>query len=145
MEKIHTKFCRWVLGVKKSTNLTGLYGKLGRVPLIIKRKINILKYWVKLLNTDENATHGKIDTMLKQDTDDNNSYNGANWASNFKSILDNLGLSYMWVRQNEMNIPLDKVKQRMFDNYYQSWYAAINNSSRLMMYSIYKHDFIQEN
>ena len=52
VEKIHTKFCRWVLGVKKSTNLTGLYGELGRVPLIIKRKINILKYWVKLLNTD---------------------------------------------------------------------------------------------
>ena len=95
---------------------------------------------MKLLNTDENATHRKIYTMLKKDADDNNSYNGANWVSNVKSILGNLGLSYMWVQQNEMNIPLDIIKQRIFDNYYQSWYAAINTSNRLMMYSIYKHD-----
>ena len=70
---------------------------------------------------------------------------GANWASNVKSISDNLELSYMWVQQNEMNIPLDIIKQRIFDNYYQSWYAVINNSNRLIMYSIYKHDFSQEN
>ena len=144
VERIHTKFCRWVLGVKKSTNLTGLYGELGRVPLIINRKVNILKYWVKLLNTEENAIPRKIYSMLKQDADNNNSYNGANWASNVKSILNSLGLSYMWVQQNEMNIPLEVIKQRIFDTYYQSWYAAINNSNRLMMYSIYKHEFSQE-
>ena len=43
-----------------------------------------------------------------------------------------------------MNIPLEVIKQRIFDTYYQSWYAAINNSNRLMMYSIYKHEFSQE-
>ena len=32
VEVIHSKFCRWVLNVKKSTNLSGLYGELGRVP-----------------------------------------------------------------------------------------------------------------
>ena len=26
---IHTKFCRWTLNVRKSTNLSGLYGELG--------------------------------------------------------------------------------------------------------------------
>ena len=34
IEIIHTKFCRWVLNVQKSTNLSGLYGELGRYPLI---------------------------------------------------------------------------------------------------------------
>ena len=37
IEMIHTKFCRWALHVKKSTNLAGLYGELGRVPLVINK------------------------------------------------------------------------------------------------------------
>ena len=43
IEILHTKFCRWVLNVKKSTNLPGLYGELGRVPLIIYRKISMIR------------------------------------------------------------------------------------------------------
>ena len=35
IELVHTKFCRWILHVRKSTNLTGLYGELGRVPFTI--------------------------------------------------------------------------------------------------------------
>ena len=37
VEQIHTKFLRKILCVKKSTNLCGLYGELGRVPLAIMR------------------------------------------------------------------------------------------------------------
>ena len=32
IELLHTKFCRWILNVRKSTNLAGLYGELGRFP-----------------------------------------------------------------------------------------------------------------
>ena len=49
VETIHTKFCRRILNVKISTNLCSLYGELGRIPLKIQRKLNILKYWIKLL------------------------------------------------------------------------------------------------
>ena len=34
IELVHTKFCRWSLLVRKSTNLTGLYGELRRVPFL---------------------------------------------------------------------------------------------------------------
>ena len=44
VEMIHTKFCRWVLNVKRSTNISGLYGGLGRVPMIVYRKFHMLKY-----------------------------------------------------------------------------------------------------
>ena len=44
IETIHTKFCRWVLNVRKSTNLSGLYGELGRFPLSIYRKISMVRY-----------------------------------------------------------------------------------------------------
>ena len=60
IELIHTKLCRWILHVRKSKNLSGLYGELGRVPFHITRKIRMIMYWIKLLNLQENAFHGKF-------------------------------------------------------------------------------------
>ena len=39
IEKVHTKFCRKILYVRQSTNISGIYGELGRIPFPILRKI----------------------------------------------------------------------------------------------------------
>ena len=129
-EAIHSKFCRLVLNVKKSTTLSGLYGELGRVPFIIQRKFNM----IKLLKSSDTFLPKRIYTMLKEDADSGNTYNGSNWASHIKSMLNNLGLSYIWLHQNEITIPLNAIKQRIHDSYSQSWYAEINNSNRLITF-----------
>ena len=49
IEHIHTKFLRKILGVRKSTNLEALYGKTGRYPMKIVRKMKVINYWIKLL------------------------------------------------------------------------------------------------
>ena len=84
IEKVHTKFCRWILHVKKSTNFTGLYGELGRVPMIVNRKIIMVKYWLKTLKLEETSIPRKIYLMLKRDADNGISYNGLNWAFHIK-------------------------------------------------------------
>ena len=48
IEVIHTKFLRKVLCVNKSTNLIGLYGELGRIPLYVMRKVTLVRYWTKI-------------------------------------------------------------------------------------------------
>ena len=48
IEQIHTRFCRTLLGVKKSTNLSALYCELGRKPLAVFRKLRIVRYWIKV-------------------------------------------------------------------------------------------------
>ena len=145
IEVIHTNFCRWILNVKKSTNLSALYGELGRVPFIIQRKFNMIKYWVKLLKSNDSFLPKKMYRILKDDADSGNSYNGSNWASYIKSLLDNLGLSYIWLQQGEIDIPLQLIKQRIFDHYYQTWYTDINNYNRLITYARFKHEFHREN
>ena len=50
IELVHTKFLRPILNVKKSTNVTALYGELGRVPLMVFRKVIMIKNWIKILN-----------------------------------------------------------------------------------------------
>ena len=49
VEILHTIFCRWILQVRKSTNLSGLYGELGSFPLIIHRTKSMIRYWIRLL------------------------------------------------------------------------------------------------
>ena len=51
-EIIHIQFCKRILGVKKSTTNMMVYSELGRLPLYISSNIRIVKYWTKLLNTD---------------------------------------------------------------------------------------------
>ena len=51
-EIIHMQFCKRILGSKRSTTNMMVYSELGRLPLYISRNILIVKYWIKLLNTD---------------------------------------------------------------------------------------------
>ena len=52
LEQIHLKYCKWILGVKSRTGNAAVYGELGRYPLYISRHVQIMKYWLKLLDTD---------------------------------------------------------------------------------------------
>ena len=141
VEQIHTKFLRKILCVKKSTNLCGLYGELGRVPLAIMRKIHMFRSWIKLLKADNNSVIKHIYIMLRNDADNNISYNKHNWAYQIKSMLQSLGLEYLWSNQQHCDIFLPEIKQRILAQYYQSWYNEINNSQSLASYSRIKHSF----
>ena len=104
----------------------------------------MIKYWVKLLTNTDGSLPTKMYQMLREDADSGNSYNGNNWACHIKSLLDSLGLSYVWLQQNEIEIPISLIKQRLFDIYFQSWYSDINNSNRLLTYARFKHEFTCE-
>lgn len=140
-ELIHTKFLRRILGVKKNTNLTALYGETGRIPLVVFRKVLMIKYWIKILGQSNSSLVKKMYINLKADVDSNINYKGKNWAYQIKCILQQHGFEYVWVQQSEIDIPYKTIKQRIFDMYFQKWYSDINNSSRLVSYCIYKHNF----
>ena len=82
--------------------------------------------------------------MLKDDANRNLTNRNQNWALQIKSMLESLGLSNLWLYQDQNEINLNQIKQQNFDQYYQSWYSAINNSQRLISYSRYKHTFTLE-
>ena len=117
IEMVHTKFCRKILCVRQSTNVNGLYGELGRVPLYITRKVNMLRYWYKLLRLNEQALQKIVYLMLKDDTENGVTYVGANWAFQIKSILESHGLGYIWQSQNIDTVPFAFIKQRIIDTY----------------------------
>ena len=52
VEKIHTMFIKRLLGVKRSASNDKIYCETGRLSLIVNRKFNMLKYWIKLTRTE---------------------------------------------------------------------------------------------
>ena len=104
----------------------------------------MIKYWIKVIQT-KNPILLNMYTLLKNDAENNINYNGMNWAYHIKSIFDNIGMSYIW--QNQSDIDSFNVKliiQRILDIYKQSWYSNINNSNKLEYYNKYKHTFALE-
>ena len=96
IEAVHKKFIRKLLCVNKSTNLTALYGELGRLPMSEIRKINMIKYWIKILNSDESSILRKVYNMLKNDANNGYNYNKQNWAYQIKLLLENIGYANLY-------------------------------------------------
>ena len=54
LERIHRNFCKFALGLPTSATNLACYGELGRPPLMIRWKLKILKYWIRIV-TDWNV------------------------------------------------------------------------------------------
>ena len=140
--RIHLKFGKRILCVKTSTQNDFIYGELGRMPLQNIRFYIIIKYWLKILHTDENKFIKKVYTLLCQDTLDNR--NIINWCSSLRNLLCNLGFYDAWLFQGVGNVDifLSNVKLRLKDQYIQNWTSNINESSRALFYrNICNHSF----
>ena len=83
--------------------------------------------------------------MLKNDADNNITYNGLNWSYQIKCILDIIRLSYIWNDQFFLDtVSFALIIQRLIDMHQQTWYASINNSNRLETYARFKHELDYE-
>ena len=101
--------------------------------------IRLLKYWVKILNTD-NILLKNVYYMLLDDTIAGNNYNGQNWAFQIKNMLNNLGFSHVWNNQEQNDIPFNEIKQRIIDQANQEILMANTTSSKLETYCLFKLD-----
>ena len=64
----------------------------------------MLNYWIKILKNKESLMY-KIYVMLRNDMNNGRNYNGCNWAFNIRSVLDELGCTYMVVSRYNNYIP----------------------------------------
>ena len=76
-----------------------VYGELGRFPLYISRYVRVIKYWIKLMNSDNVLIK---ELYLDMMTDVNRGLK--NWASQVKMLLDMYGFSNIWLTQHVTNL-----------------------------------------
>ena len=96
IERVHKKFLKWVINVKRSTCTSALYGEFGRYPLYIVRHIRIVKYFLRLYHEKSNncILYAILDDLRKKSE---RNINVTNWASNVRSLLQNAGFNDVWL------------------------------------------------
>ena len=96
LEKIHLKFIKSTLWVRKQTPTPAIYGDTGRFPLIIRQHIKAVKYWCRILKLSQShPVRNAYNMLLELD-----GIGFTNWCSRIRSILQRTGLDQIWESQN---------------------------------------------
>ena len=134
IERAHLQFCKRLLGVKKCTQNNFIYGELGRLPYQKQRYFIIIKYWLKIVNSEENKMIKHVYNQMLLDLELDNGR--VNWASLAKKLLSELGFYEVWLQQNvgDHQMFLAIFKQRVRDSFIQTWNSELAESSMALFF-----------
>ena len=132
IEKIHLRFCKFVLGIGQSANSGAVLGECGRLPLHIKYNKRFVKYWLKLLRNPQGSL---LQTCYKMQTDFDAIYKRG-WVTNLKKLLFSNGFGLVWISQGvgDEELFMKSVVSRLIDIAKQTWNSEIDNSPKLSTY-----------
>ena len=141
LERLHLKFCKYVLNIKKCTPNYMVYGELGRYPLSVSIGARMVKYWAKLVLDNSEKYSTKMYKVLLMWHENNVIHSP--WLKHVKSIFDKCGLSHVWMDQWVINSDWLKqsVENRLKDQFIQEWSAQVSTSEKAVNYRIYKSEF----
>lgn len=100
LERVHLRFCKLILKVKKSTPNFIVYGELGRHPLHVHIKTRIISYWSNIIKSKHNKYTSIMYRLLLK------SYSNGiktNWISMVENILNDCGMHNIWLSHNYNN------------------------------------------
>ena len=95
VEKVQITFCKFILGVGKTANNVAILGEVGKLPMFIQYQKRCVKYWLKLIEMDQNRSPLACYKMLK-DLDDQGR---RTWATDIRNMLYRYGFGHVWMNQ----------------------------------------------
>ena len=127
IEKIHLRFCKFVLGVGQSANSASVLGECGRLPFHIKYNKRFVKYWLKLLRSPQRSL---LQTCYKMQTDFDAIYK-RDWVTNFRKVLFSDVFGLVWITQGvgDEELFMKSVVLRLTNIGKQTWNSEIDISS----------------
>ena len=137
IERVHLKFCKNLLKVKQSTCSLAVYSELGRFPLFVNRYTRVIKYWAKVIQTDNFIIQRLYTEMLKQCL-----CGQQNWLINVKFLLDSYGFSHVFSNPHSINLETFHIifKERVIDVFKQTWFNGVKSKSSLNLFLRFKND-----
>jgi len=133
IERVHRKFCKYLLNVKMTTNSYALYSKVGIFPLYMERHVRIAKYFLNLFHIKSGNC---ILNTLRINRTGKPREQHTNWAKQVRDMLHNIGFSYVWYFPESVNetmfIPI--LRQRLRDIYITHWHIGLNTCTSMRLY-----------
>ncbi len=145
LEKVHIKYCKYLLNVKTGTPTCMVYGELGRLPIDINIKCKLLCYWHKLANAKTNELANRMYKVLYKLYIDN--VFKSEWLNYIHKTLNECGMTDIWLNQGQTvtNSQLkSRIKLVLTDQFKQKWLADLENSQKCTLYKTYKKDLVLE-
>ena len=138
LETFYRKFLKNILHLRPSTPTCMVYGEVGKLPLQVTIDKHMINYWIRLLNKDI-TSYASIIYRITLKLFISGEYK-TQWLSRVKGILDNCGLSYIWLNQNCIDKSQCKsiIHKRIEDMAHQKWYIDLSNSSMCITYKLFK-------
>ena len=110
-ERIHTKFCKFLIGINKySSNLAGK-SEVGRYPLAMPASLLSLMYWLHINDHENLKAHDKfIQSLLNEDEIKSNQ---------IKSFLKVIGFDRVWQNKGSFSNRklINAVKRKLIETY----------------------------
>ena len=146
LETFYRKLLKKILHLRPSTPSCMVYGEVGKLPLQVNIDKHIMiNYWIRLLNKHI-SSYASIIYMITLKLCISGEYK-TQWLIKVKCILDNCGLSNIWLNQNIIDKSQCKsiIHQRIEDIAHQKWYIDFSNSSMCITYKLFKTQLHFEN
>ena len=144
IEKVHTKFCKFIFGVSKFSHNMPIYGELGRYPLSITIKQRMICYWTRILKSNQHKLNKVMyDILYNLHCKDTHS---SGWIKCINTIFQNNGMSYIWATQ-DFKVDSNNVHRCECDQFKQLWHSRITCDaidSNNMMYKTFKYSHGKE-
>ena len=129
IERVHLSFCKRIICVKKSSQITFAYGLFGRFPVELNKQCGIMSYWLKIV-TGWNPMY--VSQLYQASLSRLDNTASQNWAREIKQLLCSVGFGDVWYYQGVANPVgfINAFRVRILDIYKQSLKASLQNSPR---------------
>ena len=144
IEKLHLKYLKYSLSLKMSTPTCMALGETGRFPVSIHINTRVVSFWSRIIRTSNKNklssimynimyAHYRINTVESK------------WFKHVKNILDNCGVSFIWLSQSITICSLPEfIRLNLREQYSQEWSTTVYNSSKCVLYRVFKKSLIFE-
>ncbi len=144
---VPNKYCKYILGVKDSTPTAGVWGELGQYPLYIFRKLNMVKYWYKIVTNSHDRLRYTCYSYLKSKIDIQMPRQYRNWAAEIRQIFVNIGMIGVWhteIIDTSYEYFTNSVKHILVDLFITEWVTEMFQRDKLRTYRLFKKVFACE-
>ena len=146
ISKLQLRFLKLIIGVKVTTPTCIVLGEVGRYPIETEAKCKMLGFWYGLCSTSHSESP-KISNLMFQLC--SKLYYASDykcpWPMKVHSLLDSLGLSYIWSNQiHTIESFKHTVKQGLMDQFIQEWQSRVAENSVFSNYRLFKKKFCFE-
>ena len=134
IDDIQYRAMRVYFGINRYAAKIAIIGNMGWMPGNIRRKINLKRYWNRLISLQDDRIT-KVLFLHDYNSNNNTSICHAMKVTFIEMNMENVYNSLTWCN-------IDDVKSKLLCIYQEKWYSEINNKPKLRFYKKFKEKLL---